>query len=98
MDLKNIKGKVPNMPRPNHPEELYRGVMEHKLVTIPQKEDGKKKYPQKSCRLCWKLGKRRDTRFMCYSCELPFCKNPCFEIHINDIIKTSQLNTDYFAP
>lgn len=98
MDLKNlVNGKMGNVTRMNNPEELSHGFMDHRLVTIPQKEDGKKKYPQRSCRLCWKLGKRRDTRFMCHACELPFCKNPCFEIHFNDVVKTSHLNTDYFA-
>lgn len=96
MDLKNlVNGKVTNTLKTG---EIPRYVMEHRLVTIPQKEDGKKKYPQRSCRLCWRIGKRRDTRFMCSACELPFCKSPCFEIHFNDMFKVSQLQGDYFAP
>ncbi|XP_046967151.1 zinc finger and BTB domain-containing protein 6-like isoform X1 [Vanessa cardui] len=96
MDLKNlVNGKVTNTLKT---EEVPRYVMEHRLVTIPQKEDGKKKYPQRSCRLCWRIGKRRDTRFMCSACELPFCKSPCFEIHFNDMFKVSQLQGDYYAP
>lgn len=97
MDLKNlVNGKMPdNMLRANT-QEIPRH-MEHQLITIPQKEDGKKKYPQRSCRLCWKIGKRRDTRFMCSACELPFCKSPCFQIHFNDILKVSQFQGDYYA-
>lgn len=99
LDLKNlVNGKVTNtMLRLNANEEFPRQRLEHRLITIPQKEDGKKKYPQRSCRLCWKIGKRRDTRFMCSACELPFCKSPCFEIHFNDVFKVSQLQGDYFA-
>lgn len=99
IDLKNlVNGKVTNMLRPGNMNEDYtRRKLEHRLVTIPQKEDGKKKYPQRSCRLCWKIGKRRDTRFMCSACELPFCKSPCFEIHFNDVLKVSQLKSDYYA-
>ncbi|CAK1579429.1 unnamed protein product [Parnassius mnemosyne] len=99
LDLKNlVNGKVTNtMLRINTNEEFPRQSLEHRLITIPQKEDGKKKYPQRSCRLCWKIGKRRDTRFMCSACELPFCKSPCFEIHYNDVFKISQLQGDYFA-
>lgn len=94
MDLKNlVNGKVTNVK-----EEIPRYATEHRLVTIPQKEDGKKKYPQRSCRLCWRIGKRRDTRFMCSACELPFCKSPCFEIHFSDMFKVSQLQGDYYAP
>ncbi|GBP81278.1 Modifier of mdg4 [Eumeta japonica] len=75
---------------------LFAGLKNHHLTTIPQKEDGKKKYPQRSCRLCWKIGKRRDTRFMCSTCELPFCKAPCFEIHFNDILaKATQIHDCY---
>ncbi|XP_028170648.1 kelch-like protein 12 isoform X1 [Ostrinia furnacalis] len=98
-DLKNlVNGKVTNTTlRNNTNEEHPRTTMEHRLVTIPQKEDGKKKYPQRSCRLCWKIGKRRDTRFMCNACEMPFCKSPCFEIHFNDVLKVSQLQGDYYA-
>lgn len=100
IDLKNlVNGKVANnMLRTNPHEDYPSHRTEHRLVTIPQKEDGKKKYPQRSCRLCWKIGKRRDTRFMCSACELPFCKSPCFEIHFNDILKVSQLQGDYYAP
>ncbi|XP_059058478.1 protein tramtrack, beta isoform-like isoform X1 [Achroia grisella] len=99
IDLKNlVNGKVTNnMSRTNMNEEFLRPTMDHRLITIPQKEDGKKKYPQRSCRLCWKIGKRRDTRFMCSACELPFCKSPCFEIHFNDVLKISQLQGDYYA-
>lgn len=99
MDLKNlVNGKMSNnLLRSGVNEEFPRNMMEHRLVTIPQKEDGKKKYPQRSCRLCWKLGKRRDTRFMCIACELPFCKTPCFEIHFSDVVKVSQLQGDYYA-
>lgn len=83
VDLKNlVNGKVThprNEEYPRHPVDC--------LVTIPQKEDGKKKYPQRSCRLCWKIGRRRDTRFMCSACEQPFCKAPCFGIHYNDAHK-----------
>ncbi|KAJ2937771.1 hypothetical protein O0L34_g17900 [Tuta absoluta] len=94
MDLKNlVNGKVNNTVR----DEIPRHNMEHRLVTIPQKEDGKKKYPQRSCRLCWKMGRRRDTRFMCSACELPFCKSPCFEIHYNDLLKVAQFQGDYYA-
>lgn len=59
----------------------YLPYSEHKIVTIPQKEDGKKKYPQKSCRYCWRAGRRRDTRFMCEQCCVPLCKFICFEQH-----------------
>ena len=59
----------------------YVPFSEHKIVTIPQKEDGKKKYPQKSCRYCWRAGRRRDTRFMCEQCSVPLCKFICFEQH-----------------
>lgn len=99
IDLKNlVNGKVTNNAlRTNTSEDYPRPTMEHRLVTIPQKEDGKKKYPQRSCRLCWKIGRRRDTRFMCNACELPFCKTPCFGIHFNDILKVSQLQGDYYA-
>ncbi|PZC75252.1 hypothetical protein B5X24_HaOG206514 [Helicoverpa armigera] len=99
IDLKNlVNGKVTNNAlRTNTSEDYTRPTMEHRLVTIPQKEDGKKKYPQRSCRLCWKIGRRRDTRFMCSACELPFCKSPCFGIHFNDILKVSQLQGDYYA-
>lgn len=99
-DLKNLVNvkAANNMFRTNTHEDYPNHRMEHRLVTIPQKEDGKKKYPQRSCRLCWKIGKRRDTRFMCHACELPFCKTPCFEIHYNDILKVSQLHGDYYAP
>ncbi|XP_034828584.1 uncharacterized protein [Maniola hyperantus] len=96
MDLKNlVNGKVTNTLTSN--EEFPKNPMEHRLVTIPQKEDGKKKYPQRSCRLCWRIGRRRDTRFMCSACELPFCKSPCFEIHFNDMFKVSQIQGDYYA-
>ncbi|XP_023933982.2 modifier of mdg4 isoform X1 [Bicyclus anynana] len=96
MDLKNlVNGKVTNTIKGI--EEYPKNAMDHRLVTIPQKEDGKKKYPQRSCRLCWRIGRRRDTRFMCSSCELPFCKSPCFEIHFNDMFKVSQLQGDYYA-
>lgn len=95
VDLKNLVNGKQQTARNNVNEEFSRNTLEHRLVTIPQKEDGKKKYPQRSCRLCWKVGKRRDTRFMCSACELPFCKSPCFEIHYNDIL--SQLHGDYFA-
>ncbi|CAH2261064.1 jg5457 [Pararge aegeria aegeria] len=95
-DLKNlVNGKVTNTLKSN--EEFPKNAMDHRLVTIPQKEDGKKKYPQRSCRLCWRIGRRRDTRFMCSACELPFCKSPCFEIHFNDMFKVSQLQGDYYA-
>lgn len=102
MDLKNlVNGKVPHdhdIARVNPYEDISRAMMDHRLVTIPQKEDGKKKYPQRSCRLCWKIGKRRDTRFMCSACELPFCKSPCFEIHYSNMMKASQLQGYYYAP
>ncbi|XP_032515869.2 zinc finger and BTB domain-containing protein 43-like isoform X1 [Danaus plexippus] len=95
MDLKNlVNGKINNTLRS---EEFPRHSLEHRLITIPQKEDGKKKYPQRSCRLCWRLGKRRDTRFMCSACELPFCKTPCFEIHFNDMFKAPHMQGDYYA-
>lgn len=100
MDLKNlVNGKFTNnILMANGNEEPSRNITEHRLTTIPQKEDGKKKYPQRSCRLCWRVGKRRDTRFMCSTCELPFCKSPCFEIHFNDMFKvTSQIQGDYYA-
>ncbi|KAG6441246.1 influenza virus NS1A-binding protein homolog A isoform X1 [Manduca sexta] len=98
IDLKNlVNGKVSNTLRSSMCEDYPRHTLDHRLVTIPQKEDGKKKYPQRSCRLCWKIGKRRDTRFMCSACELPFCKSPCFEIHFNDVLKVSQLQGDYYA-
>lgn len=54
---------------------------QHTIITIPQKEDGKKKYPQRSCRFCWRAGKRRDTRFMCQQCSVPLCKTNCFDQH-----------------
>lgn len=101
MDLKNlVNGKASHehdIARGNVYEDYSRSMMDHRLVTIPQKEDGKKKYPQRSCRLCWKIGKRRDTRFMCAACELPFCKSPCFEIHFNNMVKASQLHGYYYA-
>ncbi|XP_072950061.1 uncharacterized protein [Epargyreus clarus] len=99
VDIKNlVNGKVSNHAHKTNPNEEYpRYALEHRLTTIPQKEDGKKKYPQRSCRLCWRIGKRRDTRFMCSACELPFCKSPCFEIHFNDMYKVSQLQGDYYA-
>ncbi|CAG4945195.1 unnamed protein product [Colias eurytheme] len=98
LDLKNlVNGKISNKAiRPSN-EEYTRPALDHRLVTIPQKEDGKKKYPQRSCRLCWRIGKRRDTRFMCSACELPFCKSPCFEVHFNDVFKVSHLQGDYYA-
>ncbi|CAF4901235.1 unnamed protein product [Pieris macdunnoughi] len=98
MDLRHlVNGKVPkSMVKPVY-EEYARPGLDHQLVTIPQKEDGKKKYPQRSCRLCWRIGKRRDTRFMCSACELPFCKSPCFEIHMNDVYKVSKFPGDYYA-
>ncbi|VVD02823.1 unnamed protein product [Leptidea sinapis] len=97
VDLKNlVNGKIcDKMLRA--PNEENPTPLQHCLITIPQKEDGKKKYPQRSCRLCWRLGKRRDTRFMCSACELPFCKSPCFEVHYNGILKVSQLQGDYYA-
>ncbi|XP_041968206.1 transcription regulator protein BACH1-like isoform X1 [Aricia agestis] len=98
MDLKNlVNGKFTNTFGTNGTEEMPKHISEHRLVTIPQKEDGKKKYPQRSCRLCWRIGKRRDTRFMCSCCELPFCKAPCFEIHFHDVFRVSQLQGDYYA-
>ncbi|XP_047520942.1 protein bric-a-brac 2-like isoform X1 [Pieris napi] len=98
MDLRHlVNGKVSkSMVKPVY-EEYARPGLDHHLVTIPQKEDGKKKYPQRSCRLCWRIGKRRDTRFMCSACELPFCKSPCFEIHMNDVYKVSKFPGDYYA-
>ncbi|XP_038218529.1 kelch repeat and BTB domain-containing protein 4-like isoform X1 [Zerene cesonia] len=98
LDLKNlVNGKIANKAMRTSNEEYARPALDHRLVTIPQKEDGKKKYPQRSCRLCWRIGKRRDTRFMCSACELPFCKSPCFEVHFNDVFKVSHLQGDYYA-
>ena len=72
-----------------HPLEIHR--LSHKnnphfLVSIPATE--KKKYPTKRCVACCIPGKkrgeyarRRETRYMCKSCEVALCIEPCNEIY-----------------
>ena len=69
-----------------HALELYRKyparyfrTCKRLLSQIPPTE--KKKWPQKSCVNCRKHGTRRDTRYICSSCNVPLCKTPCFLEH-----------------
>ena len=58
-------------------EELTRNRnCKHLPSQIPATE--KKKWPQKPCVYCRKYGTRRDTRYICSSCNIALCKSPCF--------------------
>ena len=57
-------------------ELMQNSNCEHLLSQIPATE--KKKWPQKRCVYCRKYGTRRDTRYICSSCNTALCKNPCF--------------------
>lgn len=56
---------------------LSANMRQHKVVKITG--SGKKKFPQRRCRVCKKHGKRKETCFMCSYCEIPLCMGKCFE-------------------
>ena len=60
----------------NSKELTQNSNCKHLLSQIPATE--KKKWPQKRCVYCRKYGTRRDTRYICSSCNIALCKSPCF--------------------
>ena len=52
------------------------GHSQHLLTRITP--TAKKKWPQKPCVYGRKYGTRRDTRYICSSCNIALCKRPCF--------------------
>lgn len=65
------------------PEILLMNMKQHRLRKIINL--GRKKFPQKHCRLCYVHGRRKDTSFVCDVCNIPLCKEKCFEnYHIFD--------------
>ncbi len=53
----------------------------HELIQIPPTE--KKKWPQKSCVYCRRKKVRRDTRYICSSCNAALCKDCFSNYHAN---------------
>jgi hypothetical protein len=55
---------------------LIGGFKRHHIELIPGSTIGQK--PQKRCRLCYRAGVRKDTRYHCKECNVPFCLEKCF--------------------
>ena len=55
---------------------LQNSNCKHLPSKIPSGE--KKKWPQKPCVDCGKYGVRRDTRYICSSCDVALCNSACF--------------------
>ena len=53
----------------------------HQLVQIPPTE--RKKWPQKPCVYCRRNKVRRDTRYICSSCNTALCKDCFSKYHAN---------------
>ena len=51
----------------------------HELIQIPPTE--KKKWPQKPCVYCRRKKVRRDTRYICSSCNAALCKDCFYNYH-----------------
>ena len=62
----------------NETDDNFHGIShsQHLLTRITPTE--KKKWPQKPCVYCRKYGTRRDTRYICSSCNIALCKRSCF--------------------
>ena len=56
---------------------LYGGYKRHHIELIPDTEKVCK--PQKRCRVCYRKGSRKDTRYLCKECNVPLCLGKCFE-------------------
>ena len=60
-----------------HQNKLLNEKKDHALIKIPPTK--RKRYPQKICVHCRRnLGVRNDTRYICTSCDVALCKQPCF--------------------
>jgi hypothetical protein len=51
-------------------------TFEHHIVLSPS---------QRRCNVCYSKGIRKDTKFMCSSCNQYVCVTPCFDIHRSNI-------------
>ena len=56
---------------------LYGGYKRHHIERIPDTEKVYK--PQKRCRVCYRKGSRKETRYLCKECNVPLCLGKCFE-------------------
>jgi hypothetical protein len=63
-------------PRRDLVGRLSGDMKEHQLQAIVG--GGKKKYPQKPCRVCAAHRKRKDIRYICNTCEALLHKGDCF--------------------
>ncbi len=79
IDIKNESDKDQDKIKNNQEDERTK----HELIQIPPTE--KKKWPQKSCVYCRRKKVRRDTRYICSSCNAALCKD-CF-VTITRILK-----------
>ncbi|XP_069702803.1 uncharacterized protein [Periplaneta americana] len=71
------RATIPNFLKHDPPERLNGSMSDHKLEAIIRV--GKKKYPQKPCRVCAVHKLRKDTRYICSFCKVPLHKGQCFE-------------------
>ena len=69
---------VPRAPHMCDPGSRLRGRFKnHQHDVFPPNE--KKARPQRACRVCYRKGTRRDTRYYCTDCNVPLCLNRgCF--------------------
>lgn len=76
------KGRNPG-PKPGRPRVLALADDNHKPEAIPPTT---KKYPSKRCVLCYKSGKRTETRLECRQCvhRPALCAHPCFAMYHNE--------------
>ena len=65
-------------PRLVDPPQRLQSFKKHVLTAI--KGPGNK--PQKQCRVCYMISKRKDTTKECIICKIPLCtKDPCFDVY-----------------
>ena len=68
---------VPAAPRIDPASRLVGGHKVHKMTIFPAT---RKANPQRPCRVCRKMKDiRKDTRFYCKACNVPLCKEYCFD-------------------
>lgn len=70
-------GLTKRAPYKDHPGRLSGNIKDHFITLIIG--SGKKKYPQRICRVCAAHKKRSETRYTCNFCGVPLHKGDCFQ-------------------
>jgi hypothetical protein len=67
---------APRAPTFDPSTRLVGGYKIHHMELIPGSANTSN--PQKRCRMCYRAGVRKDTRFHSKDCNVPLCKDKCF--------------------